>query len=171
MKDLQDTYTYTARSAENPDAIVTFTLMDHSLRVDLTGMVEKMEKVIAADDKPSEIRHQIQSQMQPAAAKFFQGTFKAIPLGDVFASFDGDRLQVNTWKRVGGLRLAPAQITIDEVDNPEATEAFIEELNERKSSAKQAGRFLGPLDYWIGWAGLIVGLIALFRWSSRRREE
>lgn len=171
MDEMHDTYTYTARSAENPDAIVTFTLTDHSLRVNLTGMVEKMERVLASEDKPTEVRHQVQSQIQPAAARLVQGSFEAIPLDDVNASFNGERLRVNTWKRLGGLKLAPLLITISQVDNPEATEAFVEELNERKSEAEPTGKFFGPLDYWIGWAGLAVGLLALIRWSTRRSEE
>jgi hypothetical protein len=170
MKELQDTYTFTARSVVNPDAIVTFTLTDHSLRVNLTGMVEKMEKVLVSEDKPSEVRHQVISQIQPAAVKFLQGSFEAIPLDDVNAKFDGDRLMVNTWKRVGGLRLAPLMISIQEVDNPDATEAFVNELNDRKSTARHLSRFVGPLDYWIGWVGLLFGLLFLLRWSSRQKE-
>ena len=169
MTELHDTYTYTARSADNPDSIVTFTLTDHSMRVNLTGMMEKMEKMVNADDKTGEIRHQIQSQVGPAAARIIQGAESATPLDDVNASFNGERLSVTAWKRVGGLRLAPLQITIDDVDNPQATEAFIEELEERKSTAEHTSRFFGPLDYWFGWVALIGGLFLLLRWPSRRK--
>jgi len=63
------TYTYTARNANNPDKVVTFTLDNSHMRVNLTGILDQTSKISAADDKKAEIQNQLSMQAMPAALK------------------------------------------------------------------------------------------------------
>lgn len=166
--EMTETYTYTARNADDPDRMVTFTLANGHVHLNLSGVMEQVSKISAADEKGAEAREQLQKQMQPAAMKVAETLSGPIEVGDVEAHLDGERLKLWAWQRVGGLRLAPMAVKIGRVDNVEAAEAFVEELDERKTSAAHAGKFFGPLDYWLGWAALLVAVIALLRWPGRR---
>ena len=55
-----------------------------------------------------------------------------------------------------------------QIDNVDAAKAFEEELIRRKESASHIGKFFGPLDYWIGWAGLVLLVGVLIRWPGKR---
>jgi hypothetical protein len=94
-----------------------------------------------------------------------------IPLYDIYADLDEDTFQLITWRRAAGLRLAPVTVNITHVDNPEAAAAFIQELEQRKAAADSPGIFSGPLDYWLGWAALAVGIGALIAWPRRRSQS
>jgi hypothetical protein len=170
MTDQPHTYNYTARSLDNPDNVVTFTLDDSQMRINLTGTLEKLEKIIEADEKPTEIRHQIKSQLQPGTLKVAEFLSTPVHLSDVNVDLDDSRLNVNTWKRVAGLRLAPLSIKVNHVDNPDAAQAFVKELDQRKSKANHTGKFFGPLDYWFGWLVMILAIVILLRWPMRDKE-
>ncbi len=58
-------------------------------------------------------------------------------------------------------------INAGKVDNPEAAEAFVEELEHRSETTEPVSRFVGPLDYWLGWIGVIAGIFLLIRWPRR----
>ncbi|HPL26801.1 MAG TPA: hypothetical protein PLG21_01960 [Anaerolineae bacterium] len=76
------------------------------------------------------------------------------------------------WVRVGGLRLAPVPFTFTRVDNPEAAQGFVRELQRRRGIAPRPGRLPGPFDYWGGWlltTSLAAGLI--MAWGMRRRQS
>ena len=165
-----DTYTFTARSVENPDQVITYTLEDNHLRVHLTGMLDSMGKVAATEERTDEARRQIKAQMNPILMKAVQGLAGPNHLSDVLASLDGDRLTITVWQRAKGLRLAPVVVN-STVDNPDAAAAFVEELDERKTTAAHAGTFSGPLDYWFGWMGLALLLFALIWWPINRRRS
>jgi hypothetical protein len=94
--------------------------------------------------------------------KLKEGISGPVHVNDINAAMDDDRLRVTMWPRVAGLRLAPVQLKMGQVDNEEAAEAFVDELKQRKDMTESDSRkFFGPLDYWIGWAGLML-LIGLF---------
>lgn len=78
---------------------------------------------------------------------------------------------MNLWNRILGLRLAPVQMDLGRVDNPDAARAFVDELEERQAEVEEPGRFGGPLDYWLGWASLIAGVVLLFRWPRMRKKR
>jgi hypothetical protein len=170
MTEHLHTYTYTARSLDNPDNIVTFTLDDNHMRVNLTGVLEKLEKVIESDEKPTELRHQFVSQFQPGALKAAEIISAPVHLSDVSVDLDDGRLKVNTWKRVAGLRLAPIGIKVNKVDNPDAAQAFVREFEERRTASERIGKFIGPLDYWFGWLAMILAVMILFRWPNREGD-
>lgn len=171
METNHETYTYTARNADDPSKVVTFTLYDHHMRVNLTGLLDQASTVAGADDKPEEIRQQISAQMKPTMTKIVENFTEPAHISDIDASLEDEHLKVLLWQRLGGLRLAPMQFNMGKIDNTEAAEAFVDELDQRKKTGSYAGRFSGPLDYWAGWLGLLLLVGILFRWSRRREES
>jgi hypothetical protein len=83
------------------------------------------------------------------------------------------RLRVVAWTRLGGLRLAPISFDMEQVDNPEATDAFVKELQTRKTSVTGAEALPGILDDWASWFAtsllLIIGLLVFV--GLRQRDE
>jgi hypothetical protein len=53
------------------------------------------------------------------------------------------------------------------VDNSQAAEQFVAEVEARKAEAAAAGTLPGPLDYWLAWLGgalaLALGVLILPR--------
>lgn len=165
-----ETYTFTARDAENPDKVVTFTLDEDQLRLNFTGMLEKLGKIGKAEEKGSEARLQMKTQLTPAMIKLMQNFSGPVHLSDVDANLnggEGERLNLTVWQRLGGLRLIPVKVNMGRVDNVEAAEAFVDELEERKRDIEPASRFSGPLDYWLGWLGVAALAGLMVRWLRR----
>jgi hypothetical protein len=161
---LPETYTYTARSARDPNKVITMTLIDHQLQVDIPELLDTIGDIATSEEKLDQAGKHLKSQAQPTTMKVAEAITGPIQLSDVNAKFKDKRLRVTAWKRLGGLRMAPLRLNILEVDNPDAAEAFVDELNERKMESAHQHKFTGPLDYWIGWAGMILGLFVLLRW-------
>jgi cell pole-organizing protein PopZ len=169
--DMNNTFTFTARDRQNPEKVVTLTLFDHHARVNITGMIDAVEEIRQAEEKDSEAGRQIAAQAVPAALKLSETISGPVQVNDLKAQIDGESMEISAWQRAAGLRLAPIHIHIDEVDNPEAAEAFVNELDRRQENAPQPGRFAGPLDYWIGWAGLALGAGLLFLWPHKSNQQ
>ncbi len=165
---MKNTYTYTARSAQNPERVLTFTLHDDTLSVNLTGVLESLEQVATAESRGDEAKKQLKTQFKPTTLKVIENLSGPVHLGDVKVDLEDDgRFTFKSWKRVAGLRLAPLNINIGPVDNPEAAEAFINEFEQRKAEGSHPSKFFGPLDYWFGWAGLALAAVILIRWPHR----
>ncbi|RME42713.1 MAG: hypothetical protein D6791_17080, partial [Chloroflexi bacterium] len=153
---MQDTYTYTARSAENPDEVATFTLHDHSLSVELGGaLLAQVERALQPEEAQGEAR--LPPWFRPALTWVVQRLLRPFNIADVTANAKDDGFWIMAWVRAGGLRLAPVTVGWRKVDNPDAAQAFVRELNKRKVSAAHPGRLPGPLDYWATWA--LVGFL------------
>lgn len=166
------TYTYTARNANNPDFILTFTLEDDHLRLNVPEIGEKIGQIARADEKMTEAKQQLKTQVAPSVLKAIESFSGPIQINDVAVSLKDDAsLRFNAWQRMGGLRLAPLWLNMGRVDNPDAAEAFMTELEERKAAASKLGAFFGPLDYWLGWAGLLLLLAVVFRWVRKNRSS
>jgi len=163
------TYTFTARDGLNPDRTITLTLFPDYVRVNLTGLWDQLGKIATAEDKPIEVRTQLQNQMSPAALKLMETISGPIHIKDFNANLEGERFSIQVWQRVRGLRLAPIQLVIDPIDNTDASSAFIEELGKRKQESSRAARFPGILDYWFTWMGVLMGFIALIVWPQKRQ--
>ena len=166
---MADTYTYTARNINNPDVVVTFTLEDDHLHLSLTGLLEQAGKISDSDEKLAEVKRQLKTQAIPGTMKLLENLVGPIHVSDLALRSNGEGLVLKAWQRVGGLRLAPLKINMGQVDNPPAAEAFVAELKARQKAAAHAGKFFGPLDYWIGWAALFFGIVLLLRWPRRNR--
>ena len=165
---MANTYTYTARSARDPERVLTFTLYEDTLSVNLTGVLESLEQVAAAESRGDEAKKQLKTQFKPTTLKVVEKLSGPVHLGDVNVDLDDDgRFTLKSWKRVAGLRLAPLNISIGPVDNPEAAKAFIAELEQRRAASAHPSKFFGPLDYWFGWVGLVLAAVILIRWPRR----
>jgi hypothetical protein len=170
MENNHQTYTYTARSVENPDQVVTFTLYDGHMRVNLTGYMDQASAVGHAEEKRIEIREQISAQAKPIVMKVVEEMTEPVHVNDVQARLLDDRLRITLWQRLAGLRLAPVMFNMGQIDNEEAAEAFVNELEQRQEEESYVGKFFGPLDYWIGWLGMIVVIGILLRWPGRKEN-
>lgn len=163
------TYTLTARDGLNPDQTITLTLFPEYVRVNLTGLWDQFGKIATAEDKPDEVKSQIQSQVQPATLKLLETISGPVHIKDFDAALKDNRFTIQVWQRFRKLRLAPIQLVIDPVDNPDAAAAFIDELQKRQDKASRAARFPGILDYWFTWVGMLLGVIALILWPQKNQ--
>jgi len=170
MQENHNTYTYTARSASYPDNVVTFTLENSHMRVNLTDVMEQAGRIAEAQEKPQEIRRQLSTQVKPIMTKVVENISGPVHIADVNANLDDEQLKVILWQRVSGLRVAPVLFNMGQVDNPDAARSFVDELKQRKQEAAFAGRFPGLLDYWAGWLGLLVGTLAFLGWLRKREQ-
>lgn len=168
---LENTYTYTARSADNPEQVVTFTLHDHSLSVGVGVPLEHVERALGPEEGEgeAEAEHHIQPWLKPMAVSLIERGTRPFNVADVNARAEDEWLHVRAWFRAGGLRLAPITLIAGRVDNPEAARAFVQELNERKAPAAGLARVLGILDYWATW--FLAGFLLVFLLESWRRRK
>lgn len=158
---MKETYTYTARSADDPEQMATFTLHDHRLSVELGGALLEQVEQLFQPDRQEEREGRLPPWLKPAIVWLVQQTLRPFSVADVTANAKGDRLHLTAWIRAGGLRLVPITLVWKRVDNPEAAQAFVKELNKRKVSAAHPGKLPGPLDYWASWALISFLIIVL----------
>jgi hypothetical protein len=159
---MENTYTYTARSAGDPTRVATFTLYDDKLAVGVGVPLEQVERSVraslaeeGAEENAAVVEvaddEQANVWAKPLAVSLVERATRPINVSDVDARLrDGD-LRLTAWVRTGGLRLAPLTFRVDRVDNADAAEAFVSELERRKRAASAPGVFAGPLDYWATW--------------------
>jgi hypothetical protein len=169
---MENTYTYTARSIKHPEKVVTFTLQDHHMSVGLGAPLEQIETVLQQVDAGEEEGQGSQAKLwlRPLAVSLLERGVGPFRVADVNAAAEDDWLHVNAWYRAGGLALAPVTLVKGHVDNPQAAQAFVQELEERKSEATGAFGLLNVLDYWFTWllgAALIFGLFQVWRRKSQ----
>jgi len=172
---MENTYTYTARNADNPEQVVIFTLHDHALSVGIGAPLEHVERVIrakTAEETEAESEHVVQPWLKPMAISMVERATRPFDVDDVDARSADDWLQVRAWFRAGGLRLTSVTLIEGRVDNPEAAQAFVQELDERKAPVTSLARLLGPLDYWATWfmAGFLM-VVLLETWRRGRGGE
>lgn len=164
---MEDTYTYTARSIEYPEQAVTFTLHDHHLSVEMAAPVEQLERLLPRDDaEEGELEEEAKIWLKPLAVSLIERGTGPFRVEDVYPQADEDRLRVKAWYRAGGLGLMPVTLLDGRVDNPDAAQAFVEEVSRRKDEVQGTAGFLSILDYWITWlaAGfLFFGLLSIWR--------
>jgi hypothetical protein len=165
---MENTYTYTARNAEDTHEVVTFTLHNHHMSVDLGAPMENIETALESGAGGKEQIALHQPWAKPVTVALIEGGLRPFDISDVDADVENERLKVCAWIRAGGLRLAPIRFRLDQVDNPEATQAFVEELEQRKASAARSSRVPKWLDYWASWLflGSLVILLPLI-WLRR----
>ncbi len=174
---IDETYTYTARSVEDSTDVVTFTLRGSNVLVELGVPLEQIESTLGgtSGEKRAQPAHMVGKWAKPIAVSMVERMTHPVNVRDLQAHLDGGYLEVTAWLRPRGLRLARFTLFSDHVDNPDAAEAFISELDRRKDVAARPGKFRGLFDYWAGWAATTVtGLFLLWRgfrrlWPKRSR--
>jgi hypothetical protein len=169
---MENTYTYTARSIEDSEQVVTFTLQDHRMSVGLGAPLEQIETVLEQMDDGEETGQGSQPKLwlRPLAVSLLQRGVGPFRVADVKAATEDDWLRIRAWYRAGGLALVPVTLVDGRVDNPQAAQAFVGELEERKSEVTGALGLLNLLDYWFTWilaGGLMLGLFQVWR----RKDE
>ena len=165
---MENTYTYTARSIENPEQVVTFTLQDHHMSVGVGAPLDQIETVLQQVDAGEESGSESPANLwlRPLAVSLLERGVGPFRVADVNASAAKDWLRVNAWYRAGGLALAPVTLVNGRVDNPQAAQAFVAELEERKSEGNRVLGLLNVLDYWFTWVlagALLFGLFQVWR--------
>lgn len=173
------TYTYTARSAENPERVVTFTLRDSRMSVGVGAPLEQVERAIQigrGEEVPEEAEAEAGSEVEvperpklwlrPVAVSLIERGTRPIHVDDVVAKMTDDWLRVRAWIRTGGLRLIPVTLIDGRVDNPVAAQDFVEEVQERKSTT--GWDLFALFDYWATW--VVVGISALVMFQQWRRK-
>ena len=171
---MEKTYTYTARSADDPEQVVTFTFYNHRLLVDVGAPIEHLERALRARQagEDEEVAYHIQPWLKPMAISAIERSTHPFSVSDVYADVDEKRLLVTAWVRAGGLRLAPVTFKMAHVDNPDAAQAFVKQLETRKADGGRAGWLPGPLDYWATWfVGALSTIVLLGAWLRKRYKE
>lgn len=110
MQNNYETYTYTARSANDPTKVVTFTLYDHHMRVNLTGVLEQAGMVVGAEEKPAEMGRQLSTQAKPVMMKMVESFSGPVHVSDVEVRLEDQRLKVVMWQRITGFASGPGSI-------------------------------------------------------------
>ena len=165
------TYTYTARNKDNPNRVVTFTIFDDYLKVNLTGLIDQVSEVVEGEDRQAAVKEFLTTQSGTAIHKVLERLSGPVHINDVSPYFEDGALKLISWRRIAGLRFAPIVLMMGNVDNPEAAGQFIETLMERQSQSDTPGIFTGPLDYWATWIAMVIGVIALIKWPRKKNSE
>ncbi len=177
---MANTYTYTARSAENPERVVTFTLRGSRMSVGVGAPLEQVEQAIRlgrgeAEEDGGEAKEtgvEVQEEdkpklwLRPLAVSLVERGTQPVHVDDVAAKVMDDWLQVRAWIRTGGLRLFPITLIDGRVDNPVAARDFVEEVEERKTVS--GFDVFGVFDYWATW--IVAGVAALVMLQKLRRK-
>jgi hypothetical protein len=164
------TYTYTARNKNNPNRVITFTIFDKHIKVNLTGLLDQVSEVVEEEDQQSALKDFLSTQSGSALYKAVERLSGPIHVNDVSTYFENGQFKLTFWKRIAGLRFAPITLSMGKVDNPEAAAQFIDTLFERQEQLETPGLFSGPLDYWVTWIGLLIGLIILIKWPKKNKS-
>ncbi len=164
---MQNTYTYTARNADHPEKVVTFTLHDHQMSVGVGAPLEQIEAAVARmtggeEEEPSE---EAQLWLKPLAIALVERGTGPFDIADIDAEVEDDVFTIRGWVRVAGLRGGAITLMAGRVDNPIAARAFVDELHVRKDEL--AGPVL-PFDYWLTWFGMFTSLVLFFVFWRRR---
>jgi hypothetical protein len=169
-----NTFTFTARSQKNPEKMITYTLNNGHVRLEMGNvMLEQLET--AAENHGQDAGVKVGDWAKPAAVGAMQKLMQPLPLTDFDASAKGDGFRTTTWLRPGGLRLAPIVMSWDTVDNPDGAHAFVEELNLRKEAAEQTEQMPAVFDYWVSWllafgALAFTGVLLARLWRQKTAE-
>jgi hypothetical protein len=170
---MENTYTHIARNAQDTTQVMTFTLHNHHLTVGVGNPLEQVEAALQTENADTTTKEEQPGRpwIKPVAVSLLERGLRPFNIDDVEAAAENGGLHLVAWTRVGGLRLAPIVFDVEQVDNPEATEAFVKELQERKASVRSKEALPGLLDYWAGWFAtglmLMIGLLALVRLRQR----
>lgn len=169
---MKETYTYTARKADNPEQVVTFTLYDDHLSVGMTAPLEQIDRAVEAtteEKEPPEEQDSIQQTLwlKPLAVSLLEKGLHPFQIRDVGVETREDWLRVRIWIQAGGLRLFPITLVEGKVDNPSAAAAFSAEIAERKADLSG----VSLLDYWATWIVGSLGLLVFFQIWRRRGQN
>jgi hypothetical protein len=176
---MAETYTYTARSADNPERVITFTLRDSRMSVGVGAPLEQIEQAVRlgrSEEGEEKVEEGAEVEvteaerprlwLRPLAVSLIERGTRPVRVEDVVAELADDWLEVKAWIRTGGLRLVPITLIDGRIDNPVAAQDFVDEVEQRKTAGGL--NVLGLLDYWATW--ILAGLFALAMFQRWRRR-
>ena len=167
---MENTYTFIARSAENPLRVATFTLYADRMSIGLGAPLEQVGALMPDESNEAaenaELIETGSPWLRPLIISLIERRTMPFHIRDVEISRSNGALSVYAWIRVAGLRLFPVIMSWSEVDNPAAADDFVREIQERKQAASPVRKFVGFLDYWVTW---VSGLIAVFFTIRKQR--
>ena len=147
---MENTYTYTARSVENPKQVVTLTLQDHHMSVGLGAPLEQIETVLqqadAGEETAGEAAQGAQDKLwlRPLAISLLERGVGPFRVADVNAAAEEDWLRVNAWYRAGGLALAPVTL----VDSAHTVAREVQDSLEEMQLAGRQGKG-GQTEFYV----------------------
>lgn len=174
---MENTYTYTARSVEDPERVVTFTLHEDRMSVDIGTPVEQIARTLAEVTEEVEGEEEAEEYapekhkkvwLKPLAVSLVERGTRALRITDVDAHVREDYLALRSWVRLDGLRLVPITLMAGRIDNPAAAVAFVDEVHARKKEFARGLPFLNFLNYWVTWLGAALSMVALFTFWHHR---
>lgn len=165
------TYTYTARNEDNPNRVMTFTIFEDYIKVNLTGLVDQVSEVVEEEDRQAAVKDFLTTQTGTALYKAMERLSGPVHINDVSPAYDDGQFKLTFWKRVAGLRFAPIMLSMGNVDNQEAAGQFIDTLKTRQDQADTPGIFAGPLDYWATWIAMLIGVFVLIKWPRKKKPK
>lgn len=169
---MEETYTFIARSVSDPLKVATFTLHNSSVSVGIGVPAEQIRTTVEARAEDAEDGDPPKMWMKPVALSVIGQASEPFRLYDVDAELEQDSLHVTAWMRAGGLRLAPVNMTWEQVDNPTAAQGFVHEIQKRKKAAQASGQLPGLLDYWWTWITGAISIVGLgTAWIIRRMRR
>lgn len=163
------TYTYTARNKENPNQVMTFTIVDDHLKVNLTGFIEQVSDAMGEEDTKKTSKEIIKTHSGSALYKAVERLAGPVHINDVSPNYRDGKFRLTFWRRLAGLRFAPIGLSLGNVDNPKSAKQFLDTLHERQSQSDTPGFFAGPLDYWMTWFALVIGVFVLIKWPRKKK--
>ena len=102
---MQNTYTYTARSVDHPEKVVTFTLHDRQMSVGVGAPLEQIEAAVAkVTGSEEESAEGTQLWLKPLAIALVERGTGPFDIADIDAEVEDDVLTIRGRVRVAGLR-------------------------------------------------------------------
>jgi hypothetical protein len=163
------TYTYTARSADDPAQVITFTLYNHALSIGPGTPEQISPKLWSTAPKAGPGVDNLPAAWLKTVALLKESNCDRITLMDTETSIVKDSLRLVIWSRSHKRHWSPITIVMEHVDNLDAARAFVKELNRRKISARRRERFFGFLGARIAWfiVGTFITSAAMISLRSR----
>lgn len=169
---MADTYTYVARSADDPRRAAVFTLHGDRVSIDPVGPPSyyRVGDGEVRERRLRRVRRMMPWMMPTGVSAMERVLHKDFRVRDIMARAKGDALSVRAWVRPAGLRLAPVMMTWRQVDNPDAAQAFTREVERRQQQSERRG-LPGPLDFWGSWLAGGLAAVSATAWMVMRMRE
>jgi len=163
-------YTLTLHEADHPNRPMYFSLDGSQFQMDISAVFAPAEPALG-----DEVQDALDGPMGQVAQKLLQPFSGPTHVQDVVFLAEGDKVTLQVWKRARGLRLAPAVVSLSEIDDPLAAAEFAARLKEAALASARPGKYTGALDYWGSWLlmglGAAAAVVSLGWWLSRKSKQ
>ncbi|HHX45164.1 MAG TPA: hypothetical protein GX714_14430 [Chloroflexi bacterium] len=171
---MASTYTYIARSADDPRRAAILTLHGHRVSIEpaaAPGYYLMAERMGGRQGTFGRFRRMMPWMMPAGISAMERLLHQDFRVSDLMVRTKDEGLSVSAWVRLGGLRLLPVTMTWNRVDNPDAAQAFVQEVDRRRRQAGAHRGLPGPLDYWASWLAGGMATVSTAAWMVVRARE